>query len=189
MKKIFFLIIVCVFSLGFTPAAFADLEGEATAHVWVDVVPNVAVGVLDSQVDIGEVQMGQFSALIGFRIDANMEDVNLYPMVSHLYKGDDPTNTDVAPILVAEREGVLIEPTNANPTAGASNVAASETAFGDPTLGEWAGWQFGIINFESSQNGHFSQDVFVTAYWDQTDPEKPQGEYSGFVTLYCLLTP
>jgi len=186
MKKSLFLVLVCVFSLAFTQAAFADLSSDATSHVWVNVVPNVAVGVVDAQVNIGDVQTGEFSATIKFRVDANMEDVNLYPIVTMLYKGDDPTNADVPPIPVAEGQGVLIEPMNANPTGGASNVAGTPTAV---NVNGFDGFQFESINFESSQNGHFSQDVDVTAYWVQADPEKPQGEYSGYVQLFCILTP
>jgi hypothetical protein len=185
MKRLL-VIVVCIFSLGFTPAAFADLSSDATSHVWVDVVANVAVGVIDAQVDIGDIQTGEFETTITFRVDANMEDVNLYPLVTHLYKGDDPSNSDVAPIPVDSAKGVMIQPTNANPTQGADNNAGVPVA---ANIGLFEGFQFEQINFESSQNGHFSQDVDVTAYWVQNDPEKPQGEYSGFVQLFCVLTP
>lgn len=185
MKRLL-LVLVCIFSLGFTPAAFADLQSDATAHVWVDVVANVAVSVLDAQVGIGDIQTGEFSADITFRVDANMEDVNLYPVVTALYKGDDPLNTDVDPIPVDLNYGPVIAPTNANPTDGADNIADNPVGV---LVGDFAGFQWDPINFESSQNGHFSQDVEVTAYWIQSDPEKPQGEYSGFVQLFCVLTP
>ena len=185
MKRLL-LILVCIFSLGFTPAAFADTESDATAHVWVDVVANVAVSIAESQIDIGEIQTGEFETTITFRIDANMEDVNLYPLVTNLYKGDDPSNTDVAFIPVDSAKGVLIQPTNANPTNGADNNAGFPTV---ANIGLFEGWSFEQINFESSQNGHFSQEVDVTAYWVQDDDEKPQGEYSGFVQLFCLLMP
>lgn len=165
-------------------AASADMESMAQAHVWVDVVPNVAVGIADSQVDIGGVQTGDFVANITFRIDANMEDVDLQPVVSELYKGDDPTGQEVTPIPVKTEEGVLIDPVNANPTNGASPVAVY---VGDTEIDGFVARQFSAINFESSQNGHFSQDVVITVTWNQPDPEKPQGEYSGFVQLYCFM--
>lgn len=186
MKRLISLVIVGIFALTFAPVAFADLDGDASSHVWVDVVPNVAVAVLDTQVDIGEIQTGDFSSTITFRVDANMEDVNLSALVTDLYKGDDPTDATVAPIVVNNAAGVVIAPTDANPTNGATNVAilAPGALFGDFTAS-----QSSEINFESSQNGHFSQDVDVTVTWTQDDPEKPQGEYSGHVQFFCLLTP
>ena len=186
MKKIMSIIFSLVFCLVLAYSASADLDGNATAHVWIDVVPNVAVGVLSSSVDAGQVQTGDFSSTILFRIDANMEDVNLTPYASNLYKGDDPTNDEVKPILVNVSDGILIEPTNANPTNGSSNIAG---LVGPADINGFPGFEFAPINFESSQNGHFSQDVAITVTWTQDDPEKPQGEYSGYVQLYCMLTP
>ena len=186
MKKAIAIIFGMLSVFAFVLSANADLDSNAKAHVWVDVVPNVAVGVLSSSVDIGDVQTGNFSATIMFRVDANMEDVNLQPVASMLYKGDDPTNQDVAPIPLNTGAGVLIQPTNANPTAGASNIAR---ALEPANIDGFEGFRFDQINFESSQNGHFSQDVAITVTWLQDDPEKPQGEYSGYVQLFCLLTP
>lgn len=186
MKKLASVIMGIVFCLFVVTSASADLEGNATAHVWVDVEANVAVGVLSSQVDIGGVQMGDFDALINFRVDANMEDVYLQPFASNLYKGDDPENDDVAPILVNVSEGIEIMPTSANPTNGSSNIA---TLVQPGEINGFPAFEFSPINFESSQNGHFSQDVTIKVTWTQDDPEKPQGEYSGYVALYCMLMP
>ena len=185
MKKLL-LGLLCVFSLVFTQTAFADLSSDATAHVYVDVVANVAVSVITANVGIGDIQTGEVQADITFRVDANMEDVNLYPVVTALYKGDDPSNTDVDPIPVDLAKNPVISPTNANPTAGVDNIADNPVAV---LVGDFAGFQWDPINFESSQNGHFSQDVEVSAFWIQSDDEKPQGEYSGYVQLFCLLTP
>ena len=49
------------------------------------------------------------------------------------------------------------------------------------------GLQTDYIGFESSQPGYFSQNVFVTVAWNQDDPEKPQGQYSGLVTLLATI--
>jgi hypothetical protein len=43
--------------------------------------------------------------------------------------------------------------------------------------------------YESSQNNHFSQNVNVVVTWNQDDPEKPMGEYSGCVRLTALVLP
>ncbi len=166
--------------------AYADLESMATAHVWVDVVANIAVRANTPQVDAGDVQTGAFTATIEFRVDANNEDIDLACYASDLWKGDDPTNDDVAPIPLLVGAGCLIDPINANPTGGASPVASFDPSVvhnvsGFPALGT------NSINFESSQNGHFSQEVYVTVAWNQDDPEKPQGEYSGVVKLLGMI--
>ena len=167
-------------------AAQADLESDAYAHVYVDVVSNIAVRANTSLVDAGDVQTGAFTATIEFRVDANHEDVDLACYASDLWKGDDPNGTEVTPIPLLFGAGCLIDPINANPTAGASPVAAfdeskTSTIYGFPAYGTNA------INFESSQNGHFSQEVYVTVAWNQDDPEKPKGEYSGVVALYGMI--
>jgi hypothetical protein len=170
----------------FVGAAQADLESDAYAHVYVDVVSNIAVQANSSLVDAGDVQTGLFNATIEFRVDANHEDVDLACYASDLWKGDDPTGYDVPPIPLYYPAGCLIDPINANPTEGASPIAyfddsKTTTIYGFPSYGTNA------INFESSQNGHFSQEVYVTVYWDQDDPEKPKGEYSGVVALYGMI--
>ena len=163
---------------------FADTENSAVAKVYVKVDPNVAIRPLTAIVDAGSVQIGEFSADVKFRVDANKESVQFFAAASPLYKGDDPTNSEVPPIPLAK--GVVIQPTNANPIAGGTNVAD----YGTPTtIDEFPGMQTNAITFESSQDGHFSQDVNVKFTWDQPDPEKPMGEYSGKVKLTALLLP
>jgi hypothetical protein len=81
----------------------------------------------------------------------------------------------------------VIAPTDANPINGGSNVAAY-TGPGDP-IGDYPTEMTETIVYESSQNNHFSQDVYITVTWNQGDPEKPMGQYSGKVKLTCLLLP
>ena len=162
-----------------------DTSGDGIARVQVDVNPNVTVGVNTPNVVIPPVQTGQFSATIDFRVDANVQEVCLQVEATYLYKGDDPTNDEVAPIPLDESVPVIVDPSNANPLDGASN----EMPLG-PTPGSLDGFESrstGILCFESSQNNHFSQDVLVTVTWDQIDPEQPTGQYSGFVRLIVLL--
>lgn len=166
-------------------AAQADLMSMATAHVYVDVVSNIAVRYDGLDVDAGDVQTGVFGATINFRVDANHEDVDLACYASDLWKGNDPYGTEVTPIPLVLGAGCLIDPENANPTGGASPVAnfdgSTAEIDGFPSYGTNA------INFESSQNGHFSQQVYVSVAWDQFDPEKPKGEYSGVVKLVGMI--
>lgn len=170
--------------LAFAGSALADTEGMATAHVYVNVNPNVAVGVITPNVDLFTVQTGIFCGQIIYRIDANSEQVCLAVGPTYLYKGNDPTDPTVAPILLALDEGVVIEPTDANPLNGDPNVADYMFEF---IFNGFVGVQTEFICFESSQPGYFSQDVYVTVCWDQDDPEKPQGQYSGFVTLWATI--
>jgi hypothetical protein len=175
-----FITLMTVALLVFAGSAFADTEGMATAHVYVNVNPNVSVGVITPNVDLFGIQTGIINGQIIYRIDANSEQVCLSVGPTYLYKGDDPTDPMVAPILLSLEDGVLIEPTDANPLAGGSPVADYMFVY---NYNGFAGMQTEFICYESSQPGYFSQDVYVTVWWDQDDPEKPQGEYSGFVTL------
>ena len=73
--------------------ALADLTSSATATVSVNVVSNVAVGVVTGLVNLGNVQTGPFSGTIMFRVDANVQVVTLSVAVSNLYKDDAATST------------------------------------------------------------------------------------------------
>ena len=166
-----------------TTPAMADMMGMATKHVYVMVDPDVAVGASSSDsIDAGNIQRGEFDVMIPFRVDANKEHLRLYVTATPLYKGDDPTNNDVPPIDLCG--WVEIDPDNANPFAGASQIVGPA---GVDYIGDFPAVVFETIDFESSQNGHFSQDVDVWVCWDQDEFEKPMGEYSGFVKLTALL--
>lgn len=164
--------------------ALADLQGEATAQVYVDVVANVAVGVETAVVDLGQVQTGLFSGEVIFRIDANQETLDLQAAVTNLYKGDSATADAVIPIATAA--GVLVQPENGNEIEAGDNILAYTTA---ATINGLAGMETEIGTFESGQAGHFSQNVYVTFTWDQIDPELPMGEYSGFCALRAMILP
>jgi hypothetical protein len=165
--------------------ALADIQGEAVAQVYVDVVANVAVGVETAVVDLGAIQSGVFSGEVIFRIDANQETLDLQAAVTNLYKGDSATAEAIIPIATAL--GVLVEPENGNEIEAGDNILAYEDT--PITLNGLAGLQTEIGTFESGQAGHFSQVVFVTFAWDQIDPELPMGEYSGFCALRAMVLP
>ena len=160
------------------------VSGEATAHVWVDVVANIAVGVVTPNVDIGQVASGQFPATVIFRIDANMESVLITVVATDLYKGDDPESEWIIPVVTGSGVGATVQPTNANPMQGHSNVLIWQ---GQAMINGMNARQSETWAFESSQAGHFSQDVAVTIPYNQADPELPKGEYSGFVRIIAEL--
>ncbi len=185
MKKLIAILAISLVT-GFSSIGFADLSSSMVANVYVVVAPNVAIAPLGSYISADSIQHGTFSTDVTFRIDANQEAVQLSAAASPLFKGDDPTNNDVAPIPLDEAAGIRIKPTNANPFAGGSNVAQYSTA---TDIEGFPGLQTNSITFESSQNGHFSQNVTLTVWWNQDDHEKPTGEYSGKVRLSALLLP
>jgi hypothetical protein len=137
-------------------------------------------------VDAGTVQTGEFCATITFRVDANLQQVCLLVEASPLYKGDDPNGEEVPPIPLDLSSGVEISPTNAYPLGGRDKIASY---LEDSMIGNFPAKKTESICYESSQNNHFSQDVLVTVCWNQDDPEKPTGEYSGKVRLTALLLP
>jgi hypothetical protein len=164
-------------------AAFADLEGYAQAHVYVEVVANVSVGVQTAVVDLGSVQTGRFAGTVVFRVDANVERLDLQVVATDLYKGDSPTAESIIP-LVGPGARIVLE--NGSEVQAGDGVLEWDTA---TILNELDGQISEIGTFESGQNGHFSQAVDVTVNWDQTDPELPMGEYSGFVQLCAMIMP
>lgn len=179
MKKIlvvFMSLMLCLFA--FAPVAFSDTEDDATAEMNVTVDPNITVDDNPGDVQMS-VQTGDVSGAFVFQVDANMQYVDIQVGASHLYKADDPLS-EVAPILVNEGAGVFVDPTSGE----GANLAFNSSAYdinGFPAVLTQTG------TFESSQNGHFSQPVDVIVTWNQDDPEKPQGDYSGFVQFFCLM--
>jgi len=165
----------------------ANETSSAMAQVSITVVPNITAGVVSAAMQ-PDVKVGPFSAEITFHVEANEEAVSLGVASTHLYKGDDLTLTEVAPLAVNTNAGVTILPKNANPLGGGQTHVSYGNAITISTpRGEMHGFKSNSIAFESAQNGRFSQDVKVTTGWLQSDPEKPQGEYSGYVVLYTAL--
>ena len=185
MKKLVIMVmglLICL-SVG-ASAVMADLESEATAHVYVNVVPNVAVRVMDANVNLGQVQFGDFYSTITFQVEANSQDVWLSAAASNLYKGNVPQSEYYLPVL--EPAGVTITPDFATPMNGGSNNASF---IGDYEINGFPGLLTEQINFESGQNNRFSQDVDLVFTWRQPDPDQPQGQYSGWVKMYAMIYP
>lgn len=183
MARFMLFLAACIFAIaGF---AIAEETGHATAHTFVDVDPNIAVNVLTPNVDLGTIQMGMFPGVFLFRVDANVEMVTLWVEATYLYKGNDPFDPLVPPILIDREIGVTVSPANANPIEGGRNVLMFDEL---TDYNGFVAWLTDDMEFESSQPGYFSQDVMVTLQWRQEDPEKPQGEYSGWVLLFASVT-
>jgi hypothetical protein len=182
--------VACLLCLG--TWASADELGNASAHVYLNINPNISMGAISSIVDGGTLQTGSATIEIVFRIDANTEAVIMSGFVSPLFKGNDPAGTEVPPLAVDLNAGLKIDPETATEVQGGDGTATYIGAAASPWSapeGDFPGFSTEELVFESSQDGHFSQDVVVTATWLNDDPEKPQGEYSGYVVLFGGVVP
>ena len=182
MKK-FAILISLLLIAAFTSAVHADESATAVNGVYVIVDPNISMSA-GASVFAGTVQTGEIDAEVTFRIDANEQEVEFIARVTDLWKGDD-SGSEVLPIPVDESAGVQITAQNGNPLAGGSS-----TVFYTGSPGEVSGMpalETAPLVIQSSQDGHFSQNVFVMAHWIQSDPEKTIGEYSGFIELQANL--
>jgi hypothetical protein len=185
MKQV---MIVAVVALALSTVAMADpnsiTQGSATAKVFVNIVPSLSVQPATPIVNANTVSLGDFTATIDFTVHANQEAVCFFVEVSPLFKGDDPNST-VLPIPIETSAGVVVQPDGANPLGSVSNVlqfnAGTSVVDGFPAL------VTNTLCYESSDNGTFSHVVHVTVVWNQNDPQKPQGQYSGKVRLTALL--
>lgn len=179
--KLLAILMALVFTSGVT---LADLQDEATAHVYVEVAANVAVGVETAVVDLGSVQTGDFSGEVTFRVDANMERLDLQAAVTPLYKGDSLTAESI--IQVAASAGAAVVCENGSEIEAGDGILAFD---GATTINGFPALLTEVGTFESGQNGHFSQKVAVTFTWNQPDPELPMGEYSGYCMLRGMIVP
>lgn len=161
--------------------ALADTDSSASAHVYVDVTANIAIAPPGIDVDLGD-QMDDFTGAATFRVDANSQDIYLTCGASSLYKGNDPTNSDVAPLPVNLSSGCEVNPANANRMGGLPNTLGFVGDAPDLING-YSLNQTEQGHYESSQNGHFNQDVTLVVDWI-IPLEQPQGEYSGVVALW-----
>ena len=163
----------------------ADTRASGVTRVIVTVNPNIAVSPTSPLWNLSTVQNGTFSATVTWRVDANVQFIQMCLEASDLYKAGDPTNTDVAPIPLDSNMPAIITAEHANEANGGDNRAL------------WIGAGYGIegfptkktesVTYESSQSGHFSQVVTTEVFYNQDDPEKPQGEYSGRLKLLALI--
>ena len=185
MKK---LAILAVAMLVIAPATANGVPGMSPpAHVTVtvDAVLAVAAGSIMSA-DLGTINVGTASATVCFQVDANQQDVWLQAVATGLWKGDVMTADGfVIPIVVSgEDVGALVEPAIGNQIGVPTNRllwTGADSINGLDALTSVVG------HFESGQWGHFSQEVCVTIDYENTNPELPQGEYSGWIKILAGL--
>ncbi len=168
-----------------TGVAVADRENSASAHVAVQVVENVSVGVITPLVNLGSVQTGPVAGQIAFRVDANVQVVNLQVAVSNLYKDDVPDSEWQIPVDLSAGVVVVNSDKIREQPSGSDNVLEFKEG---AAVGPYSnGMVTYSLPFSAGQNGHFSEDVVVQCTWNQPDPELPRGEYSGMVVFTAMI--
>ncbi|RPH61130.1 MAG: hypothetical protein EHM89_07745 [Acidobacteria bacterium] len=165
----------------------ADEIAHATVHVFVFVEPSISIYPTEPRMDLGSIQTGIISGQIPFRVESNGQTVLFSAASTPLFKGGVVANPSVPPIPIRIGSGIRIDAEQANPVGGANHVTQYNTAEGD--VGGLPGLTTQSVEFESGQNGRFSQGVTLGVTWDQNDPEKPTGEYSGLVVLWAMVPP
>jgi hypothetical protein len=172
--------------------AFADETADATAHIFVDVTATVAVTTPTVLVDLGSIQATEpLEAILTFKLDCNLQTIDMQVLVTNLYKGDDGASEFWIPVLAKQGgvvgHGAFVQPANGNETfdGGADNWLAYT---GTGSLNGCDGLLTESSSFESSTKGNFSQNVVVTVAWQElTNTELPVGEYSGWVQLTVMV--
>ncbi len=171
---------VLVFSIATTSSA--DQHATATKRIVARVMPNVSVSAASPNVP--EIQTGRFLVLVPFRIDANKQNVQIQICATNLYKADDPSSEFMIP--VDDGRQVSVVPANGIEVGDGNNHLPLSRMC---SIGDFKGFETVKGEFESSQRGHFSQDVLVDVTYKQGDPELPIGDYSGFVQMKVWIDP
>lgn len=150
-------------------------------------LPMVAVEPETSVVAAGSVETGPFSAHVCFRVEANEPNVLIFVEVTDLYKAGDATHPVVPPIPVDVAAGCEVQPTDADPTDGASPILNYVGRGAE--IGAFPTHLTETVSYASTQDGEFLQSVYVVPTWRQDEPSKPRGQYSGKVRMTVMLVP
>jgi hypothetical protein len=187
MKSILIAALLTLTIAALPNVAAGGSSASATVMVMCTIPPDMAVTPLEAVADAGIIRTGAFSITCDYEVRANMQNVQLFVEQSPLFKAGDPTGNAVAPIPIDTSKGVTVQPANGNAKGGHGNmltfVGNGAAIQGFQTL------KTEVVTFSSRQNGVFNQQVGVTCWWSQPDPQKPPGEYSGVVRLTSLAMP
>ena len=170
--------------------AWANTEAHATVQVYVEVEPSITISPSAPAIHLGSVQTGVISGQVPFRVDSNGQLVQFRAATTPLFKGGVAGNSvlaSVPPIPIRRESGIRINAEHANAAGGEDEVVDYVGPEGD--VEGFPGLTTQSVEFESSQNNHFSQAVTLQVTWNQNDPEKPTGEYSGLVVLWAMVPP
>jgi hypothetical protein len=165
--------------------ADAQMQSTMVSRVAAAVPPAVAVAAIQPTWDLTVLQTGSFSATLTWQIEANVSSLQLMVEASDLYLGDDPTDTEVAPIPLDTNRPAVITAAQANPIEGGGNQAFW-VGPGTP-IGAFPTTRTDTITFESSQPRIFSQVVSTQIFFEQKERIKPMGNYSGRVKITTMI--
>jgi len=139
----------------------------------------------------GEVMVGYIYGSVTFEVHANSQAIDLACAATELFKGNVPTDGGYDPVSIHDDQiplykgyGCEIVVPYGNPMNGASNVA-----YFDNTTDKHGDWTFYRTNSITFENNHPepTQEITLNVKWYQDDPEKRQGQYSGFVKLIAMI--
>ncbi len=173
VNSVFVSLLLLLF-IGKTSAGTNDIS---TSQVRCTVAPSVTLSVADTPPAL-HVSSGLLRVRVTFRVDSNVDSLNMVVGVSNLFKAGDP-DSEVAPILVDVSSGVTIEPYQ--------GTGATLHYTGKTSINGFPSEQSEAHFFQSSQDGRFSQFLDVEAVWNQDDPARPQGTYIGYVLLRAMV--
>jgi hypothetical protein len=134
-----------------------------------------------ADINLGCVGVGNVTGKVCFEVDANIQILNFRAAATDLYRDDNPSSVYKIPVAGT---GAQITCQYGRQIPSGTGLLAWQA---DPSPSMLpAGWTGAVSEtgtFESGQNGAFSQPVWVTVQWDQSDAALPAGRYSGFVKL------
>ncbi len=163
----------------------AQTQSAAVSRVTAAVPASVAVAAIQPTWDLTVIQTGSFSATLTWRIEANVQSLQMMVEASDLFKADDPASSAVAPIPLDTTRPVVITAEHANKVAGGSN-RAFWVGSGTP-IGAFPTNRTETVTFESSQLNIFSQVVSTQIFFNQRENIKPMGSYSGRVKITTMI--
>ena len=178
--------VICLAAVTIAAPSTHAQSQVAVTRVIGTVPASIAVAPVQPVWDLSTILNGPFSAVVTWRIEANVSSVQIMLEASALYKGDDPSNADVAPIPLDTNRPVDISAEHAHDTSGSDRAAwisAGAPIDSFPTV------RTQVLTYESSQLGLFSQLVTTRIYYNQQEQIKPMGQYSGRVKITTLIPP
>jgi hypothetical protein len=178
-------IVTLVLILWASVVARAQTQSTTVSNVQAAVPPSVAVAAIQPTWDLTVLQTGSFSATLTWQIEANVPSVQMMVEASDLFRADDPTNTDVAPIPLDTDRPVVIAAEHATPVAGGSDRVVW-VGPGTP-IGAFPTSRTETVTFESSQPFIFRQTVSTQIFFNQREAVKPAGTYTGRVKLATMI--
>lgn len=165
------------------PVAAPPKRAEAVARVFVRIVPAISVETLDASVDPPEATTGKWPTEMTFRVEANVQRVNMRVAATDLHRDGRADNPDF--ISLAD-QGVSIRAQAATPAGKHTDKLAWA---GTDTFNEMRAQLSKDTDLRSDEKDHFGQDVSVSLEYDRATPELPQAQYGGYIKLLTYVTP